>query len=173
MNLFKTKTILNKILILIFFCTSIYAQDKDEDYKYWLTLGMLIDGNVSFNIDYSFSIKEKFFKAGYFIRGGISEEPSPGRDGYLFNSFDFSIGQRILFNWAQISMFTGPSYVFGKKQIQDGKTKDFKTFGLQTNFQLLFKPANEIGLGIGLYGNINFIKNYLGVNLNITIGNGK
>ena len=45
--------------------------------------------------------------------------------------------------------------------------------GLRTDIQLLFKLANEVGFGIGLYGNLNFIKNYAGVSVNITLGNGK
>jgi hypothetical protein len=33
--------------------------------------------------------------------------------------------------------------------------------------------ANEIGIGVGLQGNLNFVKNFGAVYVNITIGNGK
>jgi hypothetical protein len=44
---------------------------------------------------------------------------------------------------------------------------------LESKIQLLIKPANEVGFGISFYGNLNPMKNFGGINLNVTIGNGK
>jgi len=158
--------------LLTFFSASLLqAQNEDTTYKYWITTGGWIDKNVSLNFNYSFSLCDNFYKVGYFIRGGFSQNPSVGEDGYLFNSVDISIGRRLQSEWFQSSLFVGPSFVFGKKRIAPGNNEKYNTVGLETDIQLLFRPANEIGLGIGLYGNLNFIKNYAGININLSFGN--
>ncbi len=165
------KTIL--VLLIFFLANSLYAQKEDSTYKYWVTVGGLINKNVSLNFNYIFSSHNNFYKVGYFIRGGFSQNPSIGDDGYLYNSFDISIGKRLQTEWFQVAFFAGPSYVFGKKQISEDNDEKFNTIGLETDVQLLFRLANEVGIGIGLYGNLNFEKSFVGININITIGNGK
>lgn len=163
----------NLIVILFFSINILFAQEKDTTYKYWITFGSWIDRDIATNINYSFSLGNNFYKVGYFIKGGFSQTPSVGDNGYLFNSVDISVGRRLLFEWFQTSAFAGPSFVFGKKRISQNNTEKYNTVGFQTDIQLLFKPADEFGVGIGLYGNLNFVKNYSGININLTIGNGK
>ncbi len=168
------KTIL--ALIIIFSVSAFQAQETDSAYKYWLTAGgMLTPDVVSFNFDYSFSSENYFYKIGYLISGGFgfTSAPNIGDNGYLYKSIDFSIGKRLLSKWFQVAFFTGPSYLFGKKRTLNQDIIKYNTFGLQTDVQLLFRIANEIGLGIGLYGNVNFEKSFTGINLNITLGNGR
>lgn len=162
------------LLILLIFSTSylVFAQQKDSPYKYWLTLGVsVINTTATVNGNYSFSLGDNFYKAGYMHRAGFFG--GAGDDGYIFNTIDVSIGKRLQSEWFQVNAFTGPSYVFGKKSITPGEYEMFYTAGLQTEVQLLFRPANEIGFGIGLYNNLNFTKGYTGINLTITMGNGK
>ena len=151
----------------------LHAQKVDTTYKYWMTIGGWIDRGFTTIFSYNFSLIDNFYKVGYFVRGGIFYNSSVGEDGYLFNSIDISIGKRLQSEWFQVSVFGGPSYVFGKKHVSHGNTEKYRTIGLETDIQLLFKPANEVGIGIGLYGNLNFVKNYAGININLTIGNGK
>jgi hypothetical protein len=165
------KTIL--VLLMFFSVNFIYAQKGDSTYKYWMTVGGWVDRDIRLNFNYSFSLGNNFYKVGYFIRGGFSQNPSIGNDGYLYNSFDISIGKRFQSEWFQVAFFAGPSYVFGKKQISPDNDEKFYTIGLETDVQLLFRPANEVGVGIGLYGNINFERSFVGININITLGNGK
>lgn len=164
----------NRFVVLIFFLTSLlYAQQEEPTYKYWMTVGGWINKDVSLNLNYNFSLVNNFYKVGYFIRGGFSQNPSVGEDGYLFNSIDISIGKRLQSEWFQASVFGGPSYVFGQKRVSSNDTEKYHTVGLETDIQLLFRVANEIGIGIGFYGNLNFTKNYGGININLTLGNGK
>jgi hypothetical protein len=160
-------------LLVVFLSNPLAAQEKDTTYKYWITVGAWIGRNLSENLSYNFSLGDNFYKVGYFIRGGFSETPSVGEDGYLFNTVDISVGKRLQSKWFQSSMFVGPSFVFGKKRASFGNTDDYETAGLEADIQLLFRPANEVGIGVGLYGNLNFVKNYIGLNVNLTLGNGK
>lgn len=146
---------------------------EDTTYKYWISVGGWIGKNVSLNFNYSFSLGGNFYKVGYFTRGGFSQNPSVGNDGYLFNTIDISVGKRLQSEWFQTSVFAGLSYVFGKKEISQGNYEKYYTLGLESDIQLLFRIADEIGLGVGLYGNLNFIKNYAGININLILGNGK
>jgi hypothetical protein len=105
-------------------------------------------------------------------RGGLLT--ITGRDGYVYNSIDISIGKRIQSEWFQASLFAGPAFVFGKNDIAlPGEYEKFNTLGFETDMHLLFRPANEVGFGIGLYSNLNFQRSYAGINISITIGNGK
>lgn len=163
----------NLVVAIIFLTNMLYAQNADTTYKYWMTIGGWINKDVSLNFNYNFSLGNNFYKVGYFIKGGFSQNPSIGEDGYLYNSVNISIGKRFQSEWFQASVFGGPSFVFGKKRISPNNTEKYNTVGLETDVQLLFRPANEVGIGIGLYGNLNFIKNYAGININLTLGNGK
>ncbi len=159
------------IVLLVFMPVYlISAQEEDTTYKYWMTLGVGAI-NTTLNFNYSFSIADNFYKVNYLKRGGLFTRT--GRDGYLYNSFDISIGKRLQSKWFQGSLFTGPSYILGEKKITPGNNEKFNTIGLETDLQLLFRLANEVGIGIGLYGNLNFEKNYSGININLTLGNGK
>lgn len=148
------------------------AQQNDSSYKYWLTLGVgAINTTVSVNGNYTFSLGDYFYKAGYMYRAGFFG--GFGDDGYTFNTIDVSIGKRFQSEWFQLNAFTGPSFVLGKKRAAVINYEKYYTAGLQTEVQLLFRPANEIGFGIGLFNNLNFEKTYTGINLTITLGNGR
>ena len=152
--------------------TTTKAQDSTNEYKYWMTLGVgVYKQTMSANLNYSFSLGDNFYKVGYLHRGGILG--GSGEDGLLNTSVDISIGKRIQSEWFQAAFFGGPSYIFGRKSIGHGDTENFKTVGLEADVQLLFRAANEVGIGVGLFGNINFVKSYSGISFNITIGNGK
>ena len=94
-------------------------------------------------------------------------------DGFMHRSVDISIGDRWQSEWFQSSFFVGPAFVFGEKKNVVGDRKNYNTIGVETELQLLFRLANEVGIGLGLYGNLNFQKNFSGFNINFTFGNGK
>ena len=163
-------------MLLLFSGNLLFAQEEDTTYKYWITIGGMLNNDlVSGNLNYSFSLGSHFYKAGYFTRGGfsLSNNRAVGKDGYLYNTIDISIGKRLQSEWFQAAFFVGPSYLFGKKELSEDNFENYNTVGLESDIQLLFRPANDVGVGIGLYGNLNFEKNYAGLNVNITLGNGK
>ena len=165
-----------KILMLIIsffaFILPVQAQEKDTTYKYWVTIGLIgYEGDLALNLSYNFSLAEKFFKVGYLLKcgmmGGLAE------DGFLHKSIDISIGDRWQSEWFQSSLFAGPAFIFGEKKNSTGDRENYNTIGVETELQFLFRMANEVGIGLGLYGNLNFQKSFFGFNINFTLGNGK
>lgn len=149
----------------------IKAQVDSTDYKYWMTWGFMINKDISGNLNYTFSLGDNFFKVNSFGRGSILG--GPGENGFRYNSVDVSIGKRFQSEWFQATIFSGPAFVFGEQRQEHGNNNHFNTVGIQSDLQLLFRLANEVGIGIGLYSNLNFKSSFWGFNINITIGNGK
>jgi hypothetical protein len=167
------------IIILLWICNPIFPQGADSvyqrndtTYKYWMTGGIMLQSkDASVNVSYNFSINDFFYKVGYRAVGGAPLQ----RFGSLereFNTFDISIGRRTISDWVFAAFFIGPCFIYGDKLV-DHDIKNFNTIGLQVDAQLLFRLANEIGIGLGLFGNLNFERAYAGIGLNVTIGNGK
>jgi len=161
------------ILFTVLFSSHTFTQNKDSLYKYWITVGCWVDRDVRANLNYSFSYHGFFYKVGYLTKG--ESFPFGGFNGNNLHirSIDISVGKRLQSEWFQTSLFAGPSYVFGEKLLITDSIEKFNTVGLETDVQLLFRLADEVGVGIGLYGNLNFVKNYVGININLTLGNGK
>ncbi len=157
------------ILSMLYSASLLQAQEKNSSYKYWMTWGfMIVDNNISGNLGYSFSLGDNFYKVGIIVKDDSFFSPK-----YRFRSVDISIGKRFITEWWQANVFIGPSYVFGDNSISNGNREKYETVGLQSDIQLLFRLADEIGIGVGLWGNANFLKSNVGLNINITIGNGK
>jgi hypothetical protein len=162
------------ILAILMFTGFVHAQKEEAINKYWVTLGGWFENrNFTGNVAYNFSIGNYFYKVGYLLKGDDPVLGGYGSDNIKIRSIDASIGRRVLSNWFQTSFFVGPSYVFGTKLMGNSSSESFHTVGLESEIQLLFRPANEVGIGIGLYGNLNFERNYAGINVNLTLGNGK
>jgi hypothetical protein len=160
------------VMLLMLVCmNSAYSEDRDSTYKYWLTLGFWADRDVSSTLNYSFSLGDDFFTVGYFDRSGMLG--GLASDGFHFKAVNASIGERVQSTWFHISGFIGPSYVFGRKLISGGSQESFNTFGIDLQTQLMFRPANEVGIGLALYGNLNLVRNYSGFRFMLTFGNGK
>ncbi len=159
---------------MLYSASLLQAQESDSSYKYWMTLGLgSFDDNISGNLSYSFSIGENFYKVGWLIQDEFNPISGASFGSADFNSIDISIGKRFQSEWWQASFFAGPSFVFGENKISSGNRERYNTIGLQTDIQLLLRLADEIGIGVGLWGNANFEKSRAGINVNITLGNGK
>ena len=164
------------ILILTIICSAslLQAQEEDSSYKYWMTFGGgYIGENISGNLSYSFSLENNFYKVGWLIQDEFHLFGGGSIITADFNSIDISVGKRFQSEWWQTTFFAGPSYVFGEKKVSNSNKEKYNTVGLQTDIQLLFRLADEIGIGVGLWGNANFEKSRVGININITMGNGK
>ncbi len=162
------------LLSILYSISLLQAQEKETDYKYWMTLGgMFVGENVSGNIGYCFSLGTNFYKVGYLIQDKFRSFGGGSVETADFNSIDISIGKSFQTEWWQVAFFVGSSYVFGAKSISNDFRENYDTIGLQTDIQLLFRYANELGIGLGLWGNINIKNSSAGVNINLTIGNGK
>ncbi len=162
------------IPFLILASYSIYAQKIDNSFKYWITIGAWVDRDLTANFNYCFSIGNKFYKVNYLLKDQsfLANNLTPGSHGIVYRSIDASIGKRLQSEWFQTTFFIGPSYIFGKKKMNN-LVNNFTAIGVQSDIQLLFRIANEIGLGLDLFANLNFERSFAGFDVNITLGNGK
>jgi hypothetical protein len=165
------------ILILLFSGKSLLAQNDDSTYKYWMTGGFWLQKYLkgSVTLSYQFSLENYFYKVGYLVNGAAKLDGgfTTNADGFLFRSVNISIGDRLEDRYYQIATFIGPAFVFGEERNNKNELENFSTVGLQVDAQFVFKPVSEIGLGLGLYSNLNFKQSFYGMNVLINIGNGK
>jgi hypothetical protein len=166
-------------LCLLMLSVSLFAQEKDSSYKYWLNFGVGGEHELSssFALNYNFSIKNHFIQAGYHFSGAIMNieggllQPSGGN---IFHSFNLSYGERLMSDYFLSSAFIGPSLVTGKtKKEADLKSKKYTTIGLAIETQWIFRAANELGFGIEFYGNLNHYQNIAAVSFLIYLSNNK
>jgi hypothetical protein len=173
-------------IILLFFLvtTSVLCQEKDTTYKYWMTFslgGWPTERVVVPHSAYSFSYHNKYYKIAYFSwgRDWPFEPPlSALPNSYILRSLSVSIGKRYRSNWFEASGFIGPSFVYGKKGLyydSNHNAIDKKVYspGIEAEVQFLFRPAKEVGMGVGFYADMNFLKNFAGAMVTLTLGNGK
>jgi len=163
-------------MLFILYLFPLYSQEKSAPYKYWMTFELYgSNNNISLGAAYSFSAGEYFYKAGYFTRSAFSlwDKMIVDNTGHYYKCINICIGKRYQFEWFQAAFFAGPAYVFGEKEVKNSIYKNYNTAGLQTDIQLLFRIADEIGIGAGLYCNLNFEQPYAGININLAFGNGK
>lgn len=153
------------------------AQEENPKQKYWFNVGLGINNSSVANIggNYNFSFKEYYFQVGYqFISRGLGLPYS-----YLFYkefplyALNVGVGNISKNRFVFFGNFIGPSYVWGEKLGEDidiyghRQIEKFNTVGIAINSQLFFKPLSEIGLGLELYGNINFIRTMGEVKLSV------
>ena len=162
--------------MIFFFTTAAFCQNKDTTYKYWMPIGIETEPTYfTFHTGYCFSINDNFYKAGYFIKGDLGPDgfltAMPGK--YAFRSLSALIGKRAQAKWFAAYAFGGVAYVDGLKGISNGATEKIHTFGLQAEAYLLFRIANEVGIGLSGIANANPTKCFVGSAITFTIGNGK
>ncbi len=153
-----------------------YLERYDADkyaYKYWLTFGFGWNGSsLAGNLAYTFSWDSYFGKVGYHAYG--YELFSRFYHGeHEFRSLCLSVGKRLKSRWVHFTGFQGVSIAKVNEFVKHGEYKTFYTPGLQTELQVILKPADEIGIGIGVLANVNFAHSYAAVTANLLLGNGK
>ncbi len=169
---------MKKILFLLLFILMMpaFCQENDTTYKYWMTFGTQAENYYfTFHTGYCFSIGTNFYKAGYYLKGNLypGDNFTPDPERYVFRSLSALIGKRYQSKWFAAYGFGGLSYVDGKKGINYGIYKNIHTIGLQAEVYLLFRIANEIGIGINCMGNVNATRCFVASTVTFTIGNGK
>lgn len=170
------------ILMMVMFIQTLSAQEYNPKYKYWFNIGLGINNSSVANIggNYNFSFfKDYYFQVGYqFISRDLGLPYS-----YLFYkefplyAVNIGIGYITKNRSILFGNFIGPSYVWGERL---GENKDvfghrqiekFYTAGIAINSQLFFKPLPELGLGLELYGNINFVRTMAEIKVSIHFNN--
>jgi hypothetical protein len=178
--IYKYISLMKRIFFfLCIFNTFLFAQEKETNYKYWLNFG--IGGqhelSSSFALNYNFSIEKHFLQAGYHFSGAIINlnggflQPSGGN---ILHAYNISYGERLMSNYFLSAAFIGPSLVTGKVNNQaDNISKSYTTIGLSIEAQWIFRAANELGLGIEFYGNLNRYQNISAISFIIYLSNNK
>ncbi len=162
---------------------SIAYQGTAPQYIYWLNIGAGIDSYSSaFNlgVNYNFILDGNFYQVGY---QSISRKPPEIYSGLEYKELSFyacnigigQVGVKDFLFWAN---FIGPAYIWGEKVGDDfdangiRQIKEFYSVGVALNSQIFFRPINELGVGLEMYGNINPVRTLAEVRLSIHFNNG-
>ncbi len=108
--------------------------------------------------DYQFHIRRQHFQIGAMMSG----------EEFLSNNYTqvhLGYGYRTENYISNFASFIGPSYFSGVSG-RVGQPEDFFSgFGIYTSFQAVLKIAYDIGLGVELYGEVNYKQTLIGIKL--------
>lgn len=155
-----------KYLVLIFITLSVFintnAQEKSVKDIDWLAVGFGIgeDKHISNFISYSF-VDENIYQLS--VNGNQEFSIFRINDPDYVVSTTFAYGKKVEWLFVFGGLFAGPSFVFGKKKGEQIKY----TIGVNINSQILFSPSDVLGVGIDVFGNINFYEPIYGIRLAI------
>jgi hypothetical protein len=162
------------ILFSILSITS-FSQVKDTTDRRMVSVGALLANDIFiFQLDYSISIKNNFYKLGYICDGGLSltGEDGPSYKGSFLQSVSFTFGDRFRSKAFEAWLYCGPAYVWGINKFEDNPQKQSNTIGLEAKALLMFRASKSAGFGVGCFGNLNRIKSFVGATISIVITNG-
>jgi hypothetical protein len=177
--------------LVIFYSCVLFGQINQDhvpadtsQYQYWFNIGPGIDSYSSdFNLglNYNFSLCGNYYQLGYQSISRISKEFYPGLEfkEFPFYACNIGIGKVSVEKYLFFANFIGPAFVWGEK-VGDNvdatgirRIKEFYSVGVALNSQIIFRPINELGVGLELYGNINPIRTLAEVRLSIHFNNGR
>lgn len=160
--IFKTFAFRSIFILCFLISPLLHAQKekkkKDPNSFEWGNLGMGFGlaelqsdiTNRSFGVDYNHTLR--FSKL--FIQGGLQ--------GTLYNDlpslFDLhaSLGYGIGYHKKYLLAFSlGPGYMSGETQYAEV----YRGLGVNANAQFIFKPLDDLGIGVELYANYPFLTN--------------
>lgn len=155
--------------------TPLHSKVKDTTDRRMVSVGALLANDIFiFQLDYSISIKNNFYKLGYICDGNTSLEgvDGPSYKGSFLQSTSITIGDRFRSKAFEAWLFCGPAYVWGFKRIEDNPDKQSKTIGLEAKALLMFRASKSAGFGVGCFANINKVKSFVGATISFVITNG-
>ena len=163
-------------MLLLFLPLLLAAQEKETPHliPVWLSGGAYIDNDVtSIHLSCAVEVGKTTLSAGVGSRGGLLTKVA--NDGYGFQVVNLSVGRRWHTAWTHASVLIGPSLLTGDQR-HDAGTFTYtrvQTVGLDLQSLFLFHIDNEVGLGIGIYGNLNPVHSFVGVRLHAMLGDGE
>jgi hypothetical protein len=133
-------------------------------YNNWMNVGMgeglnsrlpLMQSILDVNLH--FHIRERYFQIGTFLSG----------DRFLsFNNYNahFCYGKRWENEIRNIFVCAGPSYSWGFPYTRGVYNNGIYTaFGGYVEAQYIFKPAYDLGLGLSVFGDLNYMQAVYGI----------
>lgn len=147
----------------------VYDGKRYKVYNNWLSIGAGAGYNTSFikdernvALDYSFNIKQYYFRAGAFMSG-------PNYTASNNYNLHAGIGLRKEHEKYNISAFTGPSSAWFKRPLKDSLNYNlgsvYNELGLYTCIELVYKIKYDVGLGGQVFCDINRVQMVYGVRL--------
>ncbi|HEV7230025.1 MAG TPA: hypothetical protein VGO45_01780 [Bacteroidia bacterium] len=170
-------------LCLAFVCSSLAAQtdttfnSKKEIvikgkrfrvYNNWMNVGLgeglntrLPFTQTILDVDLHFHIRDSYFQLGTFLSG----------DRFLsFNNYNahFCYGKRWETETRNIFVSAGPSYSWGFPYSNGVYNSYIYTaFGGYAEAQYIFKPAYDLGLGLSVFGDFNYLQAVYGIRVEL------
>ena len=164
----------------------IYGNNVYKPNSSWLSLGFGKSYDFaqkqfeqSINIDLHIRIKKMFFSTGYhttsdafFYSGSVQQVHSI----QALNDVHLCVGLRKEKFKSNISVFAGPSYVYGTTyDFTDSLNvkwyRNFKNPGLYLSVQYTYKIFYDLGVGVSLYSSINKYYSVVGLQLHLYFSN--
>lgn len=140
---------------------------------HYLVIGLGFSGNgikkydSNIGIDYHLNIKNRYYQIGV-MRTKELKGLFPANYIRVFNDFHFSMGKKIENVKMAYFGYAGPSIIYGKNHYSE---EAYVTIGVQGQLQCIYKHFFDVGMGLTLYGNINFRYSSAGIRLNIFFSN--
>ncbi len=147
--------------VTLYSIQNIYSQESNFSKIDWLSVGVGIGEmrHISGFISYTF-VDENIYQ----ISINRNEEFSifDNNPNYVLST-NFAFGKKVEWSFIFGGLFAGPSFVFGKKKGENIKY----TIGINVSGQFLFSPTDVLGIGIDVFGNLNFYEPIYGLRLAI------
>lgn len=169
------------VLLLVCYISKSYAQDKPvwkqdtiignnifRKHSNWLSAGAGVARNNQLaktqfagGLDYNFHLRAEYFQLGLFLSG----------DAYgNYNNYQFHVcyGKRVETTSINFSYFAGPSYSVLFEYIGNKpKSSPDNALGIYAAAQLIKKVKFDVGIGGGLFADINTRQSVVGAKIDI------
>jgi len=156
-----------------FLSFSAQSQDSTHTYKEWINAGIGFSSpfEKTRGIKFSFVLSYNFGWDNIYYQVGINGVKQPNVERYLdydISSISFLPGLRTMNRWLHGSVFLGPAPTSTNKS---NTTTIVWTVGLVLNLQGFLKLAEDVGLGIDVYGNLNTTQSVAALRFALHISN--
>lgn len=160
-----------------------YSQTPVGAEGMWVTLGLgLAQPNTDYGLgaSYNFAKKQNIYRLGLASEAALTLGNNPSHYRYVLNA---GVGRRAFGRYFMLAQFVGPALVYAVNRTSilsgDGEYQDhFErkwTPGLAADAQFFVKPLGfilpEVGIGVDLFANLNFVQSFYGFRLSLLFHN--
>lgn len=137
----------------------------------WMTFGAgaSTPSSLHLNMTYNFASDQSAYQVG-FDYGGFLLWGEPKTYKIVLNG---ALGQRTHSRYFLLAQFVGPSLIYRVNREQEARRS--LSPGLAANAQFHAKPLGfflpEVGVGMELFGNLNFVESFYGFRLSVLFHN--
>ena len=158
-------------LIVIFIISAYaYGGNKTSDYKRWIILatGQGFPQDDSKGLSYNFG-RNDFYQLAINCNSDFTLDETTPRFSFVSIAKGYCLSDR----FTHVALFVGPAYLWGSRKYIHNSDNRFKSVGVVSNIQIVFKPLSVLGVGSDIFYLLNYNKNSLGIRMVLFIGHNK